>query len=208
MKKIIPVLLLIGLSSSAQVKTDSVTVQVDTVISKKVNSSWYGRTMFLSLLSATQQGETLKQRIAQNVEFGKSIGMVDVGLAIGKVNTISTDSISAPTQFIQARVSMDACQYGIFSNDISIGIGYMFNTSTPVMLELSSTIFAQIGENWGVGIVYGNYNFTGDNSDINKNFTGLFLRIGLIRDDGGVLLSRTHLIHSKRVRKPHKPKNN
>jgi hypothetical protein len=195
MKKIIPVLLLIGLSSIAQVKTDSITVQVDTVIAKKVSSSWYGRTIPISMLSATLQGETLKQRISQNFEIGKSFGMVDIGLALGKVNSITNDSIpkSFNTQFIEAKLTMDACQYGIFSNEITIGAGYMFNNTTPLMLEISSTIFAQVGENWGLGVVYGNYNFTGDSNDVNKTFTGIYFRIGLIRDDGGILLSRSHL---------------
>ena len=202
MKKIILVLLLIGLSSNAQVKTDTLTVQIDTVISKKVNSSWYGRIMPISLLSASIPNETLKQRVSQNIEFGKSFGMVDVGLGFGKANSITNDSIpkSFKTQFIEAKLTMDACQYGIFSNEITIGAGYMFNSTTPVMLEISSTIFAQVGENWGVGVVYGNYNFTGDTNDINKTFTGLFFRIGLIRDDGGILLSRSHL-KMKRAKK-------
>ena len=151
--------------------------------------------MPISLLSASQQGETLKQRISQNIEFGKSFGMVDLGLAFGSANTITNDSLpkSLKTQFIEGKITMDACQYGIFSNEITIGAGYMFNTITPLMLEISSTIFAQVGENWGVGVVYGNYNFTGDTNDVNKTFTGLYIRIGLIRDDGGILLSRSHL---------------
>ena len=119
--------------------------------------------------------------------------MVDVGLAFGRSNSISTDAISFETQFIEIKLTMDACQYGIFSNEITIGTGYMFNRTTPVMLEISSTIFAQVGENLGVGVVYGNYNFTGDTNDLNKIFTGLYIRIGLIRDDGGILLSRNHL---------------
>jgi hypothetical protein len=93
---------------------------------------------------------------------------------------------------------MDACQYGIFSNEISIGAGYTFSKTMPIMLEISSTIFAQVGDNWGLGIIIGTYNFTGDNDDLNKSFTGLFLRYGLIRDDGGILLNRTRVTRSKR----------
>ena len=202
MKKIFILLLLIGLSGNAQVKTDSITVQVDTVISKKVNSSWYCRTMPIALLSASITNETLKQRVSQNFEIGKSFGMVDVGLAFSNVNSITNDSIpkSFKTHFIEAKLTMDACQYGIFSNEITIGAGYMFNYTTPVMLEISSTIFAQVGENWGLGVVYGNYNFTGDSNDVNKTFTGLYVRIGFIRDDGGILLSRSHL-KLKKIRK-------
>jgi hypothetical protein len=213
MKKLILVMLLITISGYSQIKLDSLSISKDSVINTKVKSSWYVRSMFVSLMSAGQLGETLSERITQNIEFGKSIGMVDVGLAIGKAKLInySSDSYlvdnSIITQYqdhnenklyIQGRLTMDACQYGIFSNEISIGAGYTFSKTMPIMLEISSTIFAQVGDNWGLGIIIGTYNFTGDNDDLNKSFTGLFLRYGLIRDDGGILLNRTRVTRSKR----------
>ncbi len=206
-------MLLITISGYSQIKLDSLSISKDSVINTKVKSSWYVRSMFVSLMSAGQLGETLSERITQNIEFGKSIGMVDVGLAIGKAKLInySSDSYlvdnSIITQYqdhnenklyIQGRLTMDACQYGIFSNEISIGAGYTFSKTMPIMLEISSTIFAQVGDNWGLGIIIGTYNFTGDNDDLNKSFTGLFLRYGLIRDDGGILLNRTRVTRSKR----------
>ena len=201
MKKLFLVILLISISGYGQ-------EEIDTVISKKVSSSWYVRTIPIALLSTNQQGETLKERIGQNIEIGKSFGMIDIGIGFGKANTISTDSTSFKTQFIETKLTMDACQYGIFSNEITIGAGYMFNKTTPVILEISSTIFAQVGENWGLGVVYGNYNFTGDTNDINKTFTGLFLRYGLIRDDGGILLSRTRVARGKRPNRSRTHHNN
>ena len=128
--------------------------------------------------------------------------MIDVGLALGKTSIVNKEfQYSIKTEFVEARISMNACQFGIFSNEISIGGGYMFTNTTPLILEISSTIFAQVGENWGLGVIYGNYNFTGNEYDLSKNFTGLFLRYGLIRDEGGILLNRTHLMRSKRQKR-------
>ena len=58
------------------------------------------------------------------------------------------------------------------------------------MLEASSTIFAQVAKNWGFGIITGYYDYSGVTNDVNKNFFGLFMRWGLLRNDGGILLSR------------------
>lgn len=204
--------LLITLSSFSQVKKDTIVIPKDSEIDVKVKSSWYTRSMFVSLMSAGQAGETLSERVTKNVEFGKSIGMVDVGIAFGKAKLINYssdsyiihDTIVTSTldhnenrYYIQGRLTMDACQYGIFSNEISIGAGYTFSKTMPIMLEISSTIFAQVGDNWGIGVIMGTYNFTGNNDDLNKSFTGLFLRYGLIRDDGGILLSRTRVTRAK-----------
>lgn len=214
-------MLLITISGYGQDKIDTSSGNKDSIINTKVKSSWYARSMFVSLMSAGQPGEKLSERITQNIEFGKSIGMVDIGLAIGKAKLINYTSDSylvdsnIITQYqdhnenklyIQGRLTMDACQYGIFSNEISVGAGYTFSKIMPVMLEISSTIFAQIGDNWGLGIVIGTYNFTGDNDDLNKSFTGLFLRYGLIRDDGGILLSRTRVVRAKQSKTHHNKK--
>ena len=216
MKNIALVFLLITMSGYSQVKVDSLSIPKDSVIDVKVKSSWYVRSMFASLLSANtiQTDENLRSRFSQNIEFGKSFGMVDLGISFGNASSIDSipnnhiDLKTVQSKYILGKLNMDACQYGIFSNEISIGVGYMFNKSTPIMLEISSTIFAQIGDNWGLGVVYGNYNFTGDKNDLNKTFTGLFLKYGLIRDDGGILLSRTRVARGKRPNRSRTHHNN
>lgn len=174
-----------------------------------VKSSWYARSMFLSLQNAGQTGsnnggyETLSARTIHNIEVGKSFGAIDVGICYGKINLINYTSdylqnwvYTEKANFIEGRFTMNTAQYGIFSNEVTIGSGYIFlnkdygQSNTPLMLEISTTVFGQIGENWGLGIIYGAYNFTGDNNDLNKTFIGLYFRYGLMRNDGGVLLNK------------------
>jgi len=124
----------------------------------------------------------LIDKISSNIEFGRSFGVIDVGLVIGQ-NTQRADS----NKYVEARVTMDASQYGIFSNEISIGGGKVFNSRAPIMLEISYTIFAQVYKKWGVGIVTGFYDFSGDKADVNRTFFGVFLRYGLPRDVNGIL---------------------
>ncbi|MEY2922886.1 MAG: hypothetical protein RL108_1512 [Bacteroidota bacterium] len=189
MKVYLKILLLFTFISSAQ------EVQKDSI--SEVKSSWYGRTMFTALTTGNDtNGETISQRITRNVEFGRSIGSVDVGLAVGEFNHIAADS--SGVKYTELRVSMDACQFGIFSNEISVGAGYLFNSKTPIMMEISSTLYAQISDKFGLGFVFGNIDFVGDYNDSNKSFFGLYLRYGLMRNEGGILTNKLHLANQAR----------
>lgn len=159
-------------------------------------SSWYFRSMPFAMYSNAGK---FADRVAQNIEFGKSFEVLDLGLAYGR-NSLRPDS----TQYLQARITMDACQYGIFSNEVSIGVGKIFNSNTPMLFEYSTTILAQVSNHIGVGIIVGNYDFTGEVLDTSKQFFGLFLRIGLMRNENGFLIKRPILRpfhHFKKIKK-------
>ncbi|WP_264521037.1 hypothetical protein [Flavobacterium sp. N1994] len=199
MKHFFILLLLIAFNGNSQIIKDSLLVKTDVVKDTiiDVKSSWYGRSMFLSLTTGSDtKGETLSQRICQNAEFGRSFGSVDVGIALGQFRRMVADSSSVG--FSELRVTMDACQFGIFSNEISVGAGCLFNSKTPVMMEISSTLFAQLEEHWGLGFVFGNIDFVGDHNDANKSFFGLYFRYGLMRNEGGILTNKLRVIENSR----------
>jgi hypothetical protein len=196
MKGFLKLLLLSTFISSAQaIKKDSINIEKDSVA--EVSSSWYGRTMFTALTTGSDtNGQTISQRITRNIEFGRSIGSVDLGLAVGEFKRMAADS--SGVKYTELRVSMDACQFGIFSNEISVGAGYLFNSKTPIMMEISSTLYAQISDKFGLGFVFGNIDFVGDYNDSNKSFFGLYLRYGLMRNEGGILTNKLHLANQAR----------
>jgi hypothetical protein len=196
MKGFLKLLLLSTFISSAQaIKKDSINIEKDSVA--EVSSSWYGRTMFTALTTGSDtNGQTISQRITRNIEFGRSIGSVDLGLAVGEFKRMAADS--SGVKYTELRVSMDACQFGIFSNEISVGAGYLFNSKTPIMMEISSTLYAQLSDKFGLGFVFGNIDFVGDYNDSNKSFFGLYLRYGLMRNEGGILTNKLHLANQAR----------
>jgi hypothetical protein len=155
-------------------------------------SSWYGRALPYCLYTGPG---FQKDRVSQNIEFGRSFGVIDAGLAFGRMSQ-RPDS----TFYLEGRITMDACQIGIFSSEFTLGGGKVFNQSTPVMLELSYTIFAQLGKNFGVGVISGNYDFSGNYAGINKNFYGVFLRYGLARNNGLLITRKVPgRIHTQRA---------
>ena len=153
----------------------------------RVKSSWYVRATPIAVYT----GKGLYyDRITQNVELGRSIGVVDIGLVYGR-----TSQRLDTTNFLEAKVTMDICQYGIFSSEFSIGAGKVFRAQRSLMLDVSCTIFAQLGKNWGLGVVTGYYDFSGKTSSVGKNYFGVYLRLGLIRDYQGFLHGRPGHFH-------------
>lgn len=161
----------------------NVTINSQTNIdTTRVKSSWYCRIMPYALY--TGYGKMI-DRNTINIEVGRSIGIMDIGLAYGKISG-RPDS----TNYLEAKVNMDACQIGIFSNEFTVGFGHVFKSNTPIMLELSSTVFAHLGRYWGLGIVTGYYDFSGEIYGTSKNYFGLYARFGLLRTEGGFLMNR------------------
>lgn len=130
----------------------------------------------------------LKDRITQNIEIGKTFGMIDVGLALGQT-ALRKDTLGNGKNFLEAKITMDICQYGIFSNEMTIGAGEVFNSQNFLMLEISYTIYAQFWKRCGMGIVTGYIDYSGNTTDASHNMFGLFLRYGLLRPENGGLIN-------------------
>jgi hypothetical protein len=158
-----------------------------------ISKSFYSRVIpFGTSLDAGK----FSTRIIQNFEVGKTFGPLDIGIAVGKFS--NSDS----TNFAQLRTTFDATQIGVFSSEFAIGVGKVFNSSTPLMLEISTTLLAQFTKKIGVGAIFGSYDFIGEYERGNKQFFGLFLRYGPMRNESGGLIGRaTRTIGKRRVRR-------
>lgn len=150
------------------------------------NAPIYVRSMPFAIYTGAGK---LSDRVAQNIEIGKSFNIVDLGIAYGR-NSLRPDT----TSFLEARVTMDVCNMGIFANEMTIGAGKLFDSQGSLMLELTYSIFAQISPKWGIGLVTGYYDFSNEYYDSSKSFYGFLIRYGLQRTDSGGLfgLGRGH----------------
>ncbi|MFD2933448.1 hypothetical protein [Spirosoma flavum] len=153
---------------------------------------WYIRSTPFSIYATA--GKT-SDRVAQNIEIGKTFRVVDVGIAFGR-NSLRPDT----TLFLEGRVTMDVANYGIFANEMTIGAGKVFDSKGSLMLELSYNIFAQVATNFGVGLTTGYYDFSNDSFDSSKTFYGIVFRYGLQRTDSGGIVG---MGRGRRVRTGH-----
>ena len=137
-------------------------------------------------------------RIIQNFEIGKTFGPLDIGIAFGRFS--NADS----TNFAELRTTFDAMQLGVFSSEFGLGVGKVFNSNTPLMFEISTTLLAQFTKKIGVGAIFGNYDLIGESTQNYKTFYSLFLRYGLMRSESGGLVGRASSRLGKRTAKRRK----
>jgi hypothetical protein len=177
-------LLLFFTTVKAQTAVDTLTTVLPKVKQKFINTIY----MRASPLCIYTGADYLKDKISQNIELGKSFGIMDVGVALGR-NALRRDTAHNGTTYMEAKVSMTIAQYGIFSNEMVVGAGYVFNAENFLMLELSYTIYGQFWKRLGMGITTGFYDFSGNTTDNSRNTFGLFFRYGLSRPDANTLLN-------------------
>ena len=169
-------LFLVVLSGTLQAQGQSTPDSTKAAFNFK-QAPWYVRSVPFSIY--TGAGKT-SDRVAQNIEIGKTFDVIDLGIAFGR-NSLRPDT----TLFLEARVTMDVANYGIFANEMAIGGGRVFDSQGSLMLELTYNIFAQITPKIGFGITTGYYDFSNDSFDSSKTFYGFILRYGLQRTDSG-----------------------
>ena len=171
------------------VKAQNIVDTSKTVLPQKVKQKFintiYVRALPLCVFTGANY---LKDKISQNIELGKSFGIMDVGVAVGR-NALRRDTAHNGTTYMEAKVSMEIAQYGIFSNEMVVGAGYVFDSKNFLMLELSYTIYGQFWKRLGMGITTGFYDFSGNTTDNSRNTFGLFCRYGLSRPDANTLLN-------------------
>ncbi len=169
--------------SIAQFPNHKCQAQADTTarqIFNLKNAPWYIRSTPFAIYTGAGK---LSDKINQNIEIGKSFNVIDIGLAFGR-NAIRPDT----TLFLEGKVTMDVCNYGIFANEMTIGAGKLFDSHGSIMLELAYTIFAQIAPRFGIGLTTGYYDFANEIYDSSKTFYGIYFRFGVQRSDTGGLL--------------------
>lgn len=196
-KIVVLIILLVSVGSLAQ-ETDT--------ISKTISP--YFRVYPMNLLSFTQSSNSMyNDRVSKNLEVGLSYQVLDLGIAYVSNIPLNYD-IGLPTaktiksNYIEGKLTMDTCQYGVFSNEITFGCGYSVNSDKTYLLEYSTTILAQIQGNLGIGIIVGSYNSTNSTVDFNRTFTGVFLRYGLLRDFNGMLVNKNHIFNKMFKKRP------
>ena len=177
-------LLLLFTIAKAQNTVDTTTIILVKEKPKFINTI-YGRVTPLCIYTGA---DYLKDKISQNVEIGKSFGIIDLGVAVGR-NALRRDTAHNGTTFAEAKLTMEIAQYGIFSNEMIVGAGYVFDSKNFLMLELTYSIYGQFWDRFGIGITTGFYDFSGNTTDNSRNTFGVFCRYGLRRPDGSTLLN-------------------
>lgn len=110
------------------------------------------------------------KRFSPAVEFGRTYGIFDIGLATGRVNSLSSGSDTA--RYIEFRPTINIFSKGRFAEGLCLGGGYLFTAKQGLMTEICNSINFNITERVAVAVTQGYYFFDGTNSSRSTQYMG------------------------------------
>jgi len=120
------------------------------------------------------------KRFAPGVEFGKTFGIFDIGLATGKLNIITTGRDT--TQYIEFRPTINIFSKGRFAEGLCLGGGYVFGAKQGLMTEICNSINFNITERAALAVVQGYFYFDGTNSSRGTQYMGFTFTYNFLRN--------------------------
>jgi hypothetical protein len=110
------------------------------------------------------------KRFSPSVEFGRTYGIFDIGLATGRLNSISPGGDT--TRFLEFRPTINIFSKGRFAEALCLGGGYVFKAKQGLMTEICNSINFNITEIWAVAVIQGYYYFDGTNNSRGTQYMG------------------------------------
>ncbi|QQL49949.1 hypothetical protein [Mucilaginibacter ginkgonis] len=145
----------------------------DTVIESDTTKENKEPQYFYATLSTTAFVNTkgsFANRFVPSIEFGRTYGIFDIGMATGKTNTLANGSDT--THFIELRPTINIFSKGRFAEGLCLGAGYIFGAKQALMTEICNSINFNLTEIFALAIVQGYEFFDGTNSNTNRQYMG------------------------------------
>lgn len=109
------------------------------------------------------------KRFAPAIEFGRTYGIFDIGLATGYTNTVSADT----THYLEFRPTINVFSKGRFAEALCLGAGYVFGAKQGLMTEICNSINFNISENVAIAVTQGYVFYDGTNNNRSTQYMGL-----------------------------------
>jgi len=122
------------------------------------------------------------KRFAPSVEFGRTYGIFDIGLAAGRLN--STKSASDTSFFIEIRPTINIFSKGRFSEALCLGAGWVVNARDGLVTEICNSINFNVSENVAIAVVQGYYFFDGANDNRSTQYMGINVTYNFLKNHG------------------------
>lgn len=119
------------------------------------------------------------KRFSPALEFGRTYGIFDIGLATGTTNSISRGSDTA--HYIEFRPTINIFSKGRFNEGLCLGGGYLFNAKQALMTEICNSINFNVTTKVTIAVTQGYYFFDGTNSSRSTQYMGFSLTYNFLR---------------------------
>ncbi len=117
------------------------------------------------------------QKMFVTAEVGRTYGIFDIGLMVGRLNLTKSDSI----YFTEILPTINVFSKGRFSEALTLGAGRVFGANQNFLTELTNSINFAPNNRLVVTVFQGNYFFDGKLSTSKAQFMGLSITFNFIK---------------------------
>lgn len=110
------------------------------------------------------------KRFSPAVEFGRTYGIFDIGLATGRISSLSSSNDS--THYIEFRPTINIFSAGRFAEGLCLGAGYVFGAKQALMTEICNSINFNVSPTVALAVTQGYYFFDGTNNSRSTQYMG------------------------------------
>ena len=120
-----------------------------------------------------------------SVEFGRTYGIFDIGLAVGRLNLVKSGSGIDSNWFAEIRPTINVFSKGRFSESLTLGAGHVFNAKQNFITEITNCVNFSPSDKVTIAVCQGNYFFDGRYSTSKAQFMALALTYNFIKKNSG-----------------------
>lgn len=121
---------------------------------------------------------TFNQKMFVTAEFGRTFGIFDIGLMVGRLNLAKGGDSIYFTEIIN---TINVFSKGRFSQALTLGIGYVFGAKQNFLTEFTNSINFAVNNRLVLTVYQGNYYFDGKLSTSRAQFMGLSATFNFIK---------------------------
>jgi hypothetical protein len=158
------------------------TARKDTIIEKDTSKeNKEPRYFYLSLNGnafVNTKGGVAK-RFSPSVEFGRTYGIFDLGLATGTLNMLKGADDTA--RYFELRPTINIFSKGRFAESLCLGAGYVAGAKQALMSEICNGINFNVSTTFAVAMLQGYMFFDGTNSSRSTQYIGINLTYNFLR---------------------------
>jgi hypothetical protein len=118
------------------------------------------------------------KRFAPALEFGRTYGIFDIGLAAGQ---LTSSSAIDTARFLEFRPTINVFSKGRFAESLCLGGGYIFRAKQGLMTEICNSINFNISTVLAIAVSQGYYFFDGTNSSRSGQYMGFAVTYNFLR---------------------------
>jgi hypothetical protein len=111
------------------------------------------------------------KRFSPSVEFGRTYGIFDIGLATGRLNSLKSGGDT--TRYIEFKPTINIFSKGRFAESLCLGAGYVFTAKQGLMTEICNGINFNVSETFAIAILQGYVFLDGTNNNRSTQYMGI-----------------------------------